>query len=94
MTVASEKILEKGCCVSASECPFLSQYLRLSRNVDQGRILTLCPIMDILCSVGCRLKMTMSPSHMCLSTYKENTISDGLDAKAEHSGEPSFQPAL
>lgn len=43
-------------------------YLRLSRNVDQGKILTLCPIMDILCSVGCRLKMTMSPSHMCLST--------------------------
>lgn len=43
-------------------------YLRFRRKVDHGRILTLCPIIDILCSVGCRLKMTMSPSHMCLST--------------------------
>ena len=45
-------------------------YLRFIRKVDQGRIRTLCPIMDILCSVGCLLKMMMSPSHMCLSTYK------------------------
>ena len=45
-------------------------YLRFIRKVDQGRIRTLCPIMDILCSVGCLLKMMMSPSHMCLSTCK------------------------
>lgn len=44
-------------------------YLRLRRKVDQGRMRTRCPIMDILCSVGCRLKMTMSPSHMCRSTW-------------------------
>lgn len=40
--------------------------------MDQGRIRTLCPIMDILCSVGCRLKMMMSPSYMCRSTCTED----------------------
>ena len=44
------------------------RHLRFIRKVDQGRMRTLCPIMDILCSVGCLLKMMMSPSHMCLST--------------------------
>lgn len=36
----------------------------------------------------------MSPSHMCLSTYKENTISYALDTKAGHSGQQSFKACL
>lgn len=36
----------------------------------------------------------MSPSHMCLSTYKENTVRYGLDRKAEHSGQRSFKACL
>ena len=48
--------------------------LRLSLKVDQGRILTLWPIMDILCSVGCRLNTTRSSSTTCLSTLAETII--------------------
>eukprot|EP00961_Rhodomonas_salina_P120286 1619026-Rhodomonas_salina.2 len=33
---------------------------RLSRNVEYGMIFTRCPIIDILCSDGCRLKITQS----------------------------------
>lgn len=44
-------------------------HLRFIRKVDHGRIRTRCPIIDILCSVGCLLKMMMSPSHMCRSTW-------------------------
>lgn len=36
----------------------------------------------------------MSPSHMCLSTYKGNTISLGLDTKVDHNGQQSFQAYL
>lgn len=36
----------------------------------------------------------MSPSHMCLSTYRENTINYGLDTKAEHNGPQSFKACL
>ena len=66
-------------------------YLRFIRKVDQGRIRTLCPIMDILCSVGCLLKMMMSPSHMCLSTYKGGggdilLIGNTLDVMRFHYG--------
>lgn len=43
-------------------------YLKLSRNVDHGKTLTLCPIILILCKVGCRLNMMTSLSTMCLST--------------------------
>ena len=43
-------------------------YLRFILKVDQGSTLTLCPIMDILCRVGCRLNTTRSPSRICLST--------------------------
>lgn len=53
-------------------------HLRFIRKVDHGRIRTRCPIIDILCSVGCRLKMMMSPSHMCRSTCerKSNSVSN------------------
>lgn len=36
----------------------------------------------------------MSPSHMCLSTYKENTISYALDTKAGHGGQQRFKACL
>ena len=42
--------------------------LRFMRKVDQGSTLTRWPIMDILCSVGCRLKMMTSSSCRCRST--------------------------
>mmetsp|Transcript_600 Transcript_600/g.1256 ORF Transcript_600/g.1256 Transcript_600/m.1256 type:complete len:240 (+) Transcript_600:3273-3992(+) len=41
---------------------------RLSRNVEYGMIFTRCPIIDILCSDGCRLKITQSSSCICRST--------------------------
>jgi hypothetical protein len=47
---------------------WFSAYLRFILNVDQGRTLTLWPIIDILCSVGWRLNITKSPSRICLST--------------------------
>lgn len=36
----------------------------------------------------------MSPSHMCLSTYKEKTVSYSLGTKAEHNGGQSFKACL
>lgn len=41
---------------------------RLSLNVDQGKTLTLCPMIDILCNEGCQLKSTKSSLSRCLST--------------------------
>ena len=34
---------------------------RLSLKVEYGRIFTRCPMMDILCRLGCRLNSTASP---------------------------------
>ena len=50
----------------------VNSYLRLSLKVDQGKILTLCPIMDILWRVGWRLKIITSSSLMCRSTLYPN----------------------
>ena len=44
--------------------------LRFNLKVDQGKIFTLWPIIDILCSVGWRLKIITSSSLMCRSTWK------------------------
>mmetsp|Transcript_97454 Transcript_97454/g.168048 ORF Transcript_97454/g.168048 Transcript_97454/m.168048 type:complete len:279 (+) Transcript_97454:3358-4194(+) len=41
---------------------------RFSRNVEYGSTLARCPIIDIRCSVGCRLNSTQSPSFRCRST--------------------------
>mmetsp|Transcript_64074 Transcript_64074/g.171453 ORF Transcript_64074/g.171453 Transcript_64074/m.171453 type:complete len:241 (+) Transcript_64074:3802-4524(+) len=38
--------------------------LKLRRKVEYGRILTRCPIILILCKLGCRLKITKSSSNM------------------------------
>lgn len=70
------------------QCDALSQRtdLRFKRKVDQGRMRTRWPIMDILCKVGCRLKITMSPSHMCRSTWKGEvwkSLGEGGYAKDE-----------
>ena len=46
--------------------------LRFNLNVDHGRILTLCPIMDILCRVGWRLNIITSSSLMWRSTLYPN----------------------
>jgi hypothetical protein len=45
-------------------------HLRLRRNVDQGRTLTRCPIIDILCNVGWRLNTIKSSSLKWRSTWK------------------------
>mmetsp|Transcript_32257 Transcript_32257/g.84393 ORF Transcript_32257/g.84393 Transcript_32257/m.84393 type:complete len:212 (+) Transcript_32257:1367-2002(+) len=41
---------------------------RFMRKVDHGRILTRCPIIDILCKVGWRLNTITSLSRICRST--------------------------
>ena len=38
------------------------------RKVEYGMMRTRCPMMDILCSDGCRLNSTQSPLIMCRST--------------------------
>ena len=44
------------------------QSVRLNLKVRPSMILTRCAIMDILCSEGCLLNRTTSPSTSCLST--------------------------
>lgn len=63
-------------------------YLRLSLNVDQGRILTRCPIIDILCSVGCRLKMMTSSSLMCRSTWNNKQANVTTDSQGQKNYNP------
>mmetsp|Transcript_14849 Transcript_14849/g.44421 ORF Transcript_14849/g.44421 Transcript_14849/m.44421 type:complete len:351 (-) Transcript_14849:1317-2369(-) len=61
-----------------STCKFISSpsksalygdvHERFIRNVEYGKILTRCAMIDILCNDGCRLNITMSPSWMWRST--------------------------
>ena len=46
-------------------------YLKFKRKVDHGKILTRCPIILVLLSVGFRLKITTSLSMMWRSTSKK-----------------------
>lgn len=45
---------------------------KFNRKVEYGMILILCPIIDILCRLGCLLKRTKSPSFKCRSTWKQD----------------------